>query len=540
MARSLLLNALQRLASEHAEAAARGVEISRVRDERARMPIGRRAFLAGGGALAGAALMQPRPSKAAGTPRIAIVGAGIAGLNAALTLQDAGFSSTIYEATSRVGGRMHSDTTSWAESQTSEWCGEFIDSDHATIIQLAQRFRLPLIDTIAAQPAGTLDTLYFLGKRYSLDDADRDFQPVFATLQGQVVDYPTLYNSVTRLGEQLDDLSVYAWIERYVPGGHRSQLGQYLDSAYCQEYGLDTHQQSSLNLVYALGFQPASTPTPTFAIYGQSDQRYRIGGGNGRLPQAIAASLPQGSIEAGCRLTMIERSPVGGFNLRFTDGGGERTVGADHVILALPFSVLRLIDFERAGFDPLKRVAINELGYGTNSKLMLQFDRRVWNSIGADGNIYTDLFFQNTWEASRGSPGADGVLVAYTGGQNGASFSAAAAPYASAATDPAVRTYAQEVLSEIDVVWPGLSRHWNGRATLSTPWRDPNQLGSYSCWKVGQYTKFAGYEGVRQGNCHFAGEHCSTGFQGFMEGAAEEGARAAGEILGDYHAAALR
>jgi monoamine oxidase len=51
---------------------------------------------------------------------------------------------------------------------------------------------------------------------------------------------------------------------------------------------------------------------------------------------------------------------------------------------------------------------------------------------------------------------------------------------------------------------------------------------------VGQYTQFSGYEGVRQGNTHFAGEHCSTNFQGFMEGGAEEGDRAAKEILSDY------
>jgi len=68
---------------------------------------------------------------------------------------------------------------------------------------------------------------------------------------------------------------------------------------------------------------------------------------------------------------------------------------------------------------------------------------------------------------------------------------------------------------------------------VSTPWSDPNVLGSYACWKVGQYTLFSGYEGVRQGNIHFAGEHCSINFQGVMEGGAQEGTRAANEILTD-------
>jgi monoamine oxidase len=44
---------------------------------------------------------------------------------------------------------------------------------------------------------------------------------------------------------------------------------------------------------------------------------------------------------------------------------------------------------------------------------------------------------------------------------------------------------------------------------------------------------------VNTGKCHFAGEHCSTNFQGFMEGGAEEGGRAANEILSDYTAGIL-
>jgi monoamine oxidase len=38
---------------------------------------------------------------------------------------------------------------------------------------------------------------------------------------------------------------------------------------------------------------------------------------------------------------------------------------------------------------------------------------------------------------------------------------------------------------------------------------------------------------MRQGNVHFAGEHCSINFQGYMEGGASEGVRAANEVLAD-------
>jgi monoamine oxidase len=541
MARSPLIRTLQRLATEHAEASWRRVELGTVREEPAAASTGRRKFLQGVGAATGSALLsRSRMAKAAAAqPRIAIVGGGIAGLSAALTLQDSGFASSIYEASSRIGGRMHSDTTDWENGQKSEWCGEFIDTGHTTILGLASRFELTVVDQVAAQPAGSGDTLYFRGHYYSQAQADADFAPVNKILQRQINQAPsTLYNSYTPIGYYLDHLSLHNWIELYVPNGHRSVLGRYLDSAYNQEYGLDTTLQSSLNLVYLLGFQP--TPGPTWQIYGFSDQRYTIASGNELLPQAIAAYLkqssPRCSVITQSKLIKIARTS-GAYTLTFATPTGQNTVVADEVILTLPFSILRHIDYSLAGFDSLKHEAIELLGYGTNSKLALQFDQRWWDTEGAwglgDGNIYTDLFFQNTWDSSRGVPGTTGVLTGYMGGTNGASFTAATSPYASVATDPAVTSYAMTFLKQLEHVWPGITPYWNGLATLSTPWTDPNLLGSYACWKVGQYTRFAGYEGVRQGNCHFAGEHCSINFQGYMEGAAEEGIRAANEILSD-------
>src|SRR5271155_3397966 len=102
MSRSPLFRALKQLAREHAVAAEQGVGVERIREE-----IGRGDFLrkAGAASLASAALplfAACAGSQARGRERIAIVGAGIAGLCTALRLQDAGIPSVIYESSSRV------------------------------------------------------------------------------------------------------------------------------------------------------------------------------------------------------------------------------------------------------------------------------------------------------------------------------------------------------------------------------------------------------------------------------------------------------
>ncbi len=542
MARTPLMRALQQLASEHTQASAMGVPVKEVRSLR-RDSMSRRQLLQRAGAVAAGAtlasaleLEQATAVKASAAPRIAIIGAGIAGLNAALTLHDAGYKSMLYEAAARVGGRMHSNTTTWANGQTSEWCGELIDTSHTVILGLAQRFGLATVDLLAAQPQDSEDTYFFFGKYYPQKDADRDFQPVNQILQDQVqaAPFPTLYNSYSAAGYRLDHISVYDWIEQYVRGGHRSNMGQLLDVAYNIEYGRETTDQSALNLVYLLGFQPSQD---SFSIFGTSDEHYHIVGGNQQVPTAIAACLPAGSVQLRWRMTAIAKNKDASITVTFTTPEGDQQKTFDRVILTQPFSVLRTLDYQQAGFDTLKKIAITQLGYGTNCKLQLQFDTRYWNGTGAwpgvsDGNIYTDSGFQNTWDVTRGQPGATGIIVDYTGGNIGAAFKPAV-PYSTSAVGQ-IQEYAHTFLHQLDQVWPGIRSHYTGTATLSCPSVDPNLLGSYSCWRVGQYTLFSGYEGVRQGKIHFAGEHCSTNYQGYMEGGAEEGARAANEILSDY------
>jgi monoamine oxidase len=538
MARTSLMRALQRLAWEHRAASQLGIGVEELR-EREEMPgVPRREFLKRAGAVGAAAavagpLALARPAQAASTPRIAIVGGGIAGLAAALTLQDKGVYADVYESSGRVGGRMHSDwqefgTGFWTNKQQAELCGELIDSNHKTILQLAQRFGLATVDLIGAQPNMTTDTYWISGAQYPYAQASIDFKPVHNTLQGQVqaTSYPTLYNSFTPAGQMFDKMTVYDWITKYVPGGHGSQLGTLLNAAYNEEYGAETTGQSALNLIYLLGYK--SGPG-TWSVYGASDERYHIVGGNANLPVAIASALPAARIHLGSAMTAIAVNSDGSISVSFGNGG---TITADHVILCMSFAVLRTLNYKKAGFDPRKQTAITQLGAGCNVKLNLQFNSRPWNAAGSTGSLYSDQPFQSGWEVTRGQSGATGILVEYPGA-NTAQSMGQSSPYTTTATNPRVATYAKQFLSQLEPIFPGITAQWNGKAMLSTPFTDPNFRCSYSYWKPGQYTGFSGYEGVRQGNIHFAGEHCSTSFQGFMEGGASEGVRAASEILTD-------
>src|SRR5450631_2201956 len=116
-------------------------------------------------------------------PSLAIVGAGIAGLTTALILQDAGFGCTLFEASDRIGGRIHSDTTTWDDSLVTEWCGELIDRGQETLCSLIQRFGLQTTEAKQTNPPRVRNIAYFQNHYYSLHK--QDFQPVYEIIRKQ-------------------------------------------------------------------------------------------------------------------------------------------------------------------------------------------------------------------------------------------------------------------------------------------------------------------------------------------------------------------
>ena len=75
------------------------------------------------------------------------------------------------------------------------------------------------------------------------------------------------------------------------------------------------------------------------------------------------------------------------------------------------------------------------------------------------------------------------------------------------------------------------AKQYTGHATVGEAFLDPFIGGSYSVWLVGQLTAFGDCEGRAEGPIHFAGEHTSFTEQGYMEGGAASGIRAAHEVI---------
>jgi monoamine oxidase len=527
VSRTHALHVLRSLTADHTAARALGLPVAEAR-------LRRRSVLKGAAALATTAtIATAAPVAAASAPRIAVVGAGIAGLTAALTLHDAGLACTVYEADpDRVGGRMYTQRDHWAHGQISEIGGELIDTSHKKMLELCRRFSLPVEDFLGGGPNGAEEVLWFGGEYYPREQADEDFKAVYQALHRDLLEAGEVkWNRTTAAGTALDDMSIHDWIESRVPGGHDSPLGRFFDVAYNVEYGADTTEQSSLALVLLMGYQ---TNPGNFNIWGLSNERYHIVGGNDRLPHAIAGSLPDGTIRHGWSLQAVRANADGTQTLTFTEAGATRTVTADHTVLCVPLPVLKGLDLSRAGFDSRMTSLLRDARMGHCTKLNMQFSSRPWRGTGAwpgvsAGDCFTDGRVQQTWDTTKVQPGTGGILIQYHGGSLARSLTPAG-PFSSE-SDPYVAGLAAEYTKDVDAFFPGTSAAWTGRAQLSAWHLNPYARGAYSYWPVGYLHRYAGYEGTAQGNVHIGGEHCSYDFQGFMEGGATEGERAAREVI---------
>jgi monoamine oxidase len=488
----------------------------------------RRRFLSGvaaGIATAALAPFGPGPPRVWAVPRaagrVAIVGAGLAGLACADVLAARGVTATIFEGSARAGGRCFS-LSGVFPGQVAERGGEFIDTTHGAMRGYANAFDLPLED-VGKAPG---EVFYFVNGQLH-DEAE-----VVAEFRAFV---PAMHADLRRLGQptaesfseddrQLDVTSLAEYLDTR---GASPLIRDVVDVAYTTEYGLEIEQQSCVNFLLFIHADRRSKFHP-FGVF--SDERFHVVDGNQRIADGLAGQLP-GQIHYEHTLVAARRQSDGRICLTFDPGGPTCESAWDAVVLAIPFSTLRAVALDTSlDLPPAKRLAIDQFAYGTNSKMMIGFQGRPWFTLhGSDGSSFSDLpNHQNTWETNPARATAtSAILTDYSGGTRGASLDPAGVP-----------AEAARFLADLEKVYPGASafvpRDGQGgplRVHLENWSLNPLFLGSYTCNQPGYFTTIAGHEAPPVGNLFFAGEHTSSFYeqQGFMEGAVLSGHRAAKE-----------
>lgn len=463
-----------------------------------------------------------------GDMKIAIVGAGLAGLACGYELKQHNIFATVYEASNRVGGRCFSLGGSFPgavnfPNQVVERGGEFIDSQNKTLLRLAKQFNLTLND-VSEQPGEI--ACFFDGQPLAasaLIDEYRDFLAAIDADLRLLSSKPTADNH-TDADVWFDNINLQSYLETCQPG---KIIKAVISSAYMAEYGLELEEQSCLNFLLVVHEIEKSKATP-FSIF--SDECYHIAGGNEQIVRCLSNEL-QGQINLGMKLVRVRKNSMNSFELTFDNGCHTTTVEYDAVVLAIPFSVLRQVELDPSLELPKwKQEAINKLDNATHAKMMLGFNGRPWVNSDSNGVSYSNLpNHQATWEANpTEATSSHAVLVDYSSGKRGATLN-----------PKEVQAEANLFLKDVEQIYPGViaaanrDRQGNLVAHLEHWTSNPLAGGSYACYRPGQFTTIAGNEGKAIDRLFFAGEHTNSFYewQGYMEGAVLSGIQAANGIL---------
>lgn len=461
-------------------------------------------------------LAAPLPVNA----KIAIIGAGLAGLSCGYSLQKQGIQATLYEASNRVGGRCYS-LENFFPSQVAERGGEFIDTLHKTMLGYAREFNLQLED-VSKEPGEIF--YYFDGLSYK-ESAVVDEYRNFVAAMGEdlrTLGQPTA-NSFTPADQILDFTNLQDYLDSRGAG---NLIKNTIKAAYTGEYGLEINQQSCLSFLQFIHADKRSKFQP-FGVF--SDERYHVIGGNQQIVEGLKNRLGR-QIEYGKKLIAARKNNSGKIELSF-EGSFSQTF--DAVVFAIPFSILRGVDLGGLQLPQWKINAINNLVYGTNSKLMVGFNSRPWATLGSNGSCYANLpYLQGSWETNFIQATQNrAVLTDYSGGNLGANLK-----------PQKLQQETANFLNDLKLVFPGVNnsavRTNNNQflAHLENWSLNSLTLGSYTCNQPGYFTTIANNEGRSVDNLYFAGEHTSSFYewQGFMEGAATSGVAAANQILKDF------
>ncbi len=444
-------------------------------------------LISGGSALA----RQPKQ----GAKRIVVIGGGFAGLSCAFELKAAGYDVTVVEARGRVGGRVVS-FSDYIEGATVEGGGELIGSNHPGWVGYAERFALKfndMSDYDLDYPI-TLDGKKLTGTESNTlwEEMDAAFAGLNQAAMEVNADEPWKHPKAA----ELDKDNIAAWIARQQVG---PLCKQGLAVQSMADNGQDPAMQSylaSLAMISGGGVEK----------YWTESEVYRCKGGNQQLATKLAEGLGSDRVITGLSVRAVRVTDKGAV-VECKDG---RTIECDDVVLAVPPTVWNKIEFSPA------LPAILRVQMGSNVKYLAKVKSRFWEGAGLAPDALTDGDVSMTWDGTDAQPESKGaVLVAFSGGKASENCRKNKGKAADAA-------YGEQ----LEAIYPGFKDQFESGRFMDWP-SDTWAGASYAFPAPGEVTTVGPRLREGLGHLHFAGEHCSYAFMGYMEGALNSGARLA-------------
>lgn len=470
----------------------------------------RRAILKG--AVAGLVATRAPILRAAERSDVIVLGAGLAGLNSAMQLEELGYRVTVLEAGDTVGGRVQ---TRDVDGVLHEMGASDVGLLYARVISMANRFELPLQPyAISSRPFS-----YHIGGKM-LRAEDWESADVNHTVgEERAIEPGRLEWDLVGKLNPLDNPA--HWLQPEYRATDVS-LSRYLQSHGVSQAAIDliahTYNGEGIDRTSALLIfrDAARQQVATDAWLKRREQDpdalrvMEIAGGMQRLPNAMAASLAD-DVRLASPAALVEQDDSG-VTVTCRDG---RRYRADKLVCAMSLRAMRNVDF-RPALSADKRLAIGGAEYYATTKFYLKPTEPFWEQDGYEPSLWSDGLIERIFARSDYKGDVHSLLVWING--KGARRIDKLTPEAGA----------QMVLEELARIRPA-SR---GKVKLirHQAWgRNPFFGGCGFKYSAGQVGRLAPALPRAEGHIHFAGEHTRQMEVG-MEAAMASGERAALEI----------
>ncbi|KAK5458164.1 hypothetical protein LTS15_004243 [Exophiala xenobiotica] len=452
-----------------------------------------------------------------------IIGAGLAGLQAASTLQRAGLKYLVLEARDRVGGKTLTLKASDGAIKSDLGAAWINDTNQSRMWELAQDLGL---HTYTQNTTGDV----------VVQDSDGS---LVKFPYGDVPKYPSAQDtdSCVAIRDLVQKLSVDTSPSIFSAGPHRQHLDSISFEAFLRESKV-TDKAFATAQVWThamLGVDPSEVSALCFIEYCaaggglmtmRSDckdggQYLRIREGTQAFCTGMAAKLKQGCLKLNSPVVGITQKPDGSVSVS-TKAPGSQTYQARKVIISIPTPVFKTIAFSPP-LPAAKAAVVNHTRYGFYTKYIISFTKPFWVDKGSCGLAQSFIgpvsVFRDT------SIGDDNYcLTCFIGGKFGRKWAAQDAEVKKAsvlkqigdifADDRDITPFFKEVYES-----PWMNEEYSGYG-CPCPSMPPGVLGE-------------GWDALCApvGNLHFVGTEFSKVWRGYMEGAVRTGESGAMTVI---------